>query len=116
MIVHDRIGNPLSGRYYETYPILDMLRVYTPIRYADVGDSTTEQIHLRQVLDATRTTRVITSDTQLKFKPRAYVLLGDGLFQISAVTRSVINPRALAKRYRYGMSLVEVENPLELKT
>lgn len=116
MILHDRIDNPLTGLYYPEYPALDNPQPRVMIRYADVGDTTTEQVHLRQVLDATRTTRVITSDTQVEFKPRSYVLLTDGLFQISTVTKSVINPRSLIKRYRYGMSLVGVENPLGLKT
>lgn len=115
MIIHDRIGNPLHGRYYDEYPTLANSHVYVNIRYADVGDATTEQIHLRQTLDATRTTRVITSDTQAAYKPRGYVLLEDGLFQISVTNRAIINPRALKKRYRTGMALTAVENPLDLK-
>lgn len=115
MVIHDRIGNPLSGRYYAEYPTLDGRESYVRIRYADVGDETTEHVHLRQTLDATRTTRVITSDTQAPFKPRGFVLIGDGLFQIGTMTRALINPRAMQKRYRTGMALVEVENPLQLK-
>lgn len=115
MIVHDRIGNPLNGRYYAEYPTLANAHQYVRIRYGDVGDATTEQIHLRQTLDATRTTRVITSDTQAPYKPRGYVLLEDGLFQISVMHRALINPRALKKRYRTGMALTAVDNPLELK-
>lgn len=115
MIIHDRIGNPLRGRYYAEYPDIEKANIYAEIRYADVGDSTTEQIHLRQTLDATRTTRVITSDTQARYKPRGYVLLADGLYQISVINRTIINPRAMKKRYRCGMSLTAVENPLDLK-
>ncbi len=115
MIIHDRIANPLNGRYYSEYPTLANEENYVRIRYGDVGAETSEQIHLRQTLDATRTTRVITSDTQAPFKTRGFVLIGDGLFQIGPLTRELINPRALQKRYRTGMALTEVDNPLGLK-
>lgn len=115
MVIHDRISNPLTGRYYAEYPKLDVSQSYERIRYADVGDTTVEQIHLRQTLDATRTTRVITSDTQIAYKPRGYVLIADGLYQISTMHRTLINPRSLQKRYRTAMAIVAVENPLDLK-
>lgn len=115
MVIHDRIKNPLSGRYYESYPKIGEPNVYSRIRYGDVGDTTVEQIHIRQALDATRKTRVITSDTQAQFAPRSYVLLADGLYQISTLHRTLINPRALQLRWRTAMSLVAVENPLSLK-
>lgn len=115
MVIHDRIENPLSGRYYAEYPTLEGAHKYDRIRYGDVGDTTVEQMHLRQALEATRTTRVITSDTQAAYKPKGYVLIADGLYQITTMHRSLINPRALQKRYRTAMALVAVENPLELK-
>lgn len=115
MVIHDRIENPLSGRFYAEYPTLGAPQTYERIRYGDVGDATVEQIHLRQTLDATRTTRVITSDTQAAYKPKGYVLIADGLYQITTIHRALINPRALQKRYRTAMALVAVENPLELK-
>lgn len=114
-MIYDRIDNPNLGRFYSAYPTLENNLEYRRIRYGSVGDMTTEHIHMRRTLGVDRTTRVITSDSQAPFKPMSYVLLGDGLYQISTMSKSVINPRALSRRYRYILALVEVENPLKLR-
>lgn len=115
-MIHDRTRNPYRGRYYKTYPTLDAPTRYVIFRYDDISDTVTEQIHLRQTLDATKTTKTITSDTQIEFCPKAYVLIDNELYQISSyVSRKAINPDAMLRRYRYTIPLTKVENPLELK-